>query len=85
MDPLLEAKITNIMSELLSEADKPTYDLSALQLLMYQAVNTLRLSLTHIGYLESKLESTLQSNAMMVTRLENTLAENQRLSQIARY
>lgn len=85
MDPLLEAKIANIMSELTNEANKSTHDSSVVHTLMHHAVNIFRLSLTHIGYLESKLESTLESNKMMATHLENVIAENQRLSQIARY
>lgn len=71
MDPLLEAKIQNVMSELANEADKTIHDPSIVYVLMHHAVNVFRLTLTHIGYLESKIE--------------NLTAENQRLSQIAKY
>lgn len=71
MDPLLEAKIQNVMSELANEADKTIHDPSIVYVLMHHAVNVFRLTLTHVGYLESKIE--------------NLTAENQRLSQIAKY
>lgn len=71
MDPLLKAKIQNVMSELANEADKTIHDPSIVYVLMHHAVNVFRLTLTHIGYLESKIE--------------NLTAENQRLSQIAKY
>lgn len=71
MDKLIEAKITAIMSELANEADKSIHDPSVVYVLMHHAVNVFRLSLTHIGYLESKCES--------------LAAENQRLSQISKY
>jgi hypothetical protein len=41
--------------------------------------------MTHIAYLEYKLESTIESNKVMVIQAENLIAENQRLSQIAKY
>lgn len=71
MDPLLEAKIQNVMSELANEADKTIHDPSIVYVLMHHAVNVFQLTLTHVGYLESKIE--------------NLTAENQRLSQIAKY
>jgi len=71
MDPLLEAKIHNIMSELANEADKTTHDPLVIYALMHHAVNILKLTLTHVGYLESRVQS--------------LNAENQRLTQIAKY
>jgi hypothetical protein len=71
MDPLLEAKIHNIMSELANEADKTIHDPSVIYALMHHAVNILKLTLTHVGYLESRVQS--------------LNAENQRLTQIAKY
>jgi hypothetical protein len=71
MDPLLEAKIHNIMSELANEADKTVHDPSVIYALMHHAVNILKLTLTHVGYLESRVQS--------------LNAENQRLTQIAKY
>lgn len=85
MDPLLEAKIQNLMSELANEADKSIHDPSIVYVLMHHAVNVFKITLTHIGYLESKLESTLESNKMMAIHAENLIAENQRLNQIAKY
>jgi hypothetical protein len=71
MDPLLEAKIHNVMSELANEADKTIHDPSVIYALMHHAVNILKLTLTHVGYLESRVQS--------------LNAENQRLTQIAKY
>jgi len=71
MDPLLEAKIHNIMSELANQADKTIHDPSVIYTLMHHAVNVFKLTLTHVGYLESRVES--------------LNAENQRLNQIAKY
>jgi hypothetical protein len=71
MDPLLEAKIHNAMSELSNEADKTIHDPSVIYALMHHAVNVFKLTLTHVGYLESKVQS--------------LTAENQRLNQIAKY
>jgi hypothetical protein len=71
MDPLLEAKINNIMSELANEADKTIHDPLVIYALMHHAVNILELTLTHVGYLESRVQS--------------LNAENQRLTQIAKY
>jgi len=52
---------------------------------MAVSINRINLLMTHIGFLESKLESTIESNRMMAIHAENLIAENQRLSQIARY
>jgi hypothetical protein len=59
------------MSELANEADKSIHDPSIVYVLMHHAVNILKLTLTHVGYLESRVES--------------LNAENQRLNQIAKY
>lgn len=85
MDKLLEAKIHNVMSELANEADKSIHDSSIVYVLMHHAVNIFRLTLTHIGYLESKLDSTIESNKLLTQNIENLVAEIQRLSQIAKY
>lgn len=85
MDKLLEAKIHNVMSELANEADKSIHDPSIVYVLMHHAVNIFRLTLTHIGYLESKLDSTIESNKLLTQNIENLVAEVQRLSQIAKY
>lgn len=85
MDDLLHIKIKNVMSELANEADKTIHDSSIVYVLMHHAVNVFRLTLTHIGHLESKLESTIESNKMLADHAENLIAENQRLSQIAKY
>ena len=85
MDKLLEAKIHNVMSELANEADKSIHDPSIVYVLMHHAVNIFRLTLTHIGYLESKLDSTIESNKLLTQNIENLVAEIQRLSQIEKY
>jgi hypothetical protein len=85
MDPLLEAKINNLMSELANEADKSIHDPSIVYVLMHHAVNVFKLTLTHIGYIESKLESTIESNRLISEHVQGLIAEIQRLSQIAKY
>jgi len=85
MDPLIEPKIRNIMSELSNEAHKSIHDSSIVYTLMQHAVNVFEITLTHIAYLESKLESTLESNKTMAIHAQNLIAENQRLNQIAKY
>lgn len=85
MDLLLEAKIHNIMSELANEADKSIHDPSVIYVLMHHAVNIFHLTLTHIGYVESKLQSEADINAALRVQIENLIAENQRLAQIAKY
>lgn len=85
MDFLLQAKIDNIISEIENQLEKDFIDDSVARTLMAISINRINLLMTHIGFLESKLESTIESNRMMAVHAENLIAENQRLSQIARY
>jgi hypothetical protein len=85
MDFLLQAKIDNIISEIENQLEKDFVDDSIARTLMAVSINRINLLMTHIGFLESKLESTIESNRMMAIHAENLIAENQRLSQIARY
>lgn len=85
MDPLLEAKISNIVNEINNQLEKEYIDQPVARTLLSFAVNRISLLMTHVGFIESKLESTIESNRMMATHAENLIAENQRLSQIAKY
>jgi hypothetical protein len=85
MDQLTVAKIQNTINELENQVHKISIDNSISKVLMQRSVNQLNFLLTHIAYLETKLESTIESNRMMAVNAENLIAENQRLSQIAKY
>lgn len=71
MEELELAKITNTIREIQNQLEKVFPDIAVSKVLMARSINQLQLLLTHIGYLESKLES--------------VIAENQRLTQISRY
>lgn len=71
MDKLFEAKINNIVNEMTNVISKQEIDSLTSRTLMAVAINRFSMLMTHIGYLETKLES--------------ITAENQRLNQIARY
>lgn len=66
MDKDLIQKITALTEQLSKEADKSIHSPKDLYRLFHSAVNTITLLLTHVGYLE--------------TKIENLQAENQRLS-----
>lgn len=85
MDPLLQAKMSNIVNEINNQLEKEYIDQSVARTLLSFAVNRISLLMTHVGFIESKLESTIESNRMMAIHAENLIAENQRLSQIAKY
>jgi cell division protein FtsB len=85
MDIILEAKINNTINEINNQLEHEHIDNFVARTLMSLAVNRISLLMTHIGYLENKLQSTLDSNKMMTVQTENLIAENQRLSQIAKY
>ena len=85
MDQLTVAKIQNTINELENQVSKFFIDNAVSKVLMQRSVNQLNFLLTHIAYLETKLESTIESNRIMAVNAENLIAENQRLSQIARY
>lgn len=72
MDQLLLAKVNNIVNEIENQLSKNAdIDPQVSRILMSSAVNRISVLLTHIGYLESVID--------------NLSAENQRLSQIAKY
>ena len=85
MDELALVKIQNTINELQNQVSKDLIDSSISRVLMQRATNQLNYLLVHIGYLESKLTSAVESNKMMKVNAENLIAENQRLSQIAKY
>ena len=85
MDTIALAKIQNTINELQNQISKDSIESSVSRVLMQRATNQLNYLLVHIGYLESKLESAIESNKTMTVRAENLIAENQRLSQIAKY
>jgi hypothetical protein len=85
MDELTLAKVQNTINELQNQITKDFIDTSTSMVLMNRSVNQLNFLLTHIAYLEKKLESSIQSNKTMAINAENLIAENQRLSQIAKY
>lgn len=85
MDVMLELKIKNVINEIDNLLSKEFLDPYNAKAFLSLAVNRLNLLLTHIAYLEEKLESTLESNKIFAEHAENLIAENQRLSQIARY
>lgn len=71
MDSLTLAKIQNIINEIENQLSKPYIDSSVSVTLMEISLNRFRLLMTHIGFLEA--------------RIEELIAENQRLQQIAKY
>jgi FtsZ-binding cell division protein ZapB len=85
MDSLLEAKIQNVVNEIQNQLTNEQIDPYVAKALMSLAVNRLLLLITHIGYLEERINSLTQSNKTQSIAIENMTAENQRLSQIAKY
>lgn len=71
MDKILQAKIDNIINEMQNQISKEDIDSDVSKLLMSVAVNRIQLLMTHIGYLESKID--------------NISSENQRLAQVSKY
>lgn len=85
MDTMLEIKISNIINEIENQLQKDSIDDSVARTLMSLAVNRISLLMTHIGYIETKLNSTIESNRIFSEHAQNLIAENQRLNQIAKY
>jgi hypothetical protein len=85
MDPMLEIKINNTINEINNQLKNEYIDNSVARTLMSLSVNRISLLMTHIGFIETKLESTIESNKILSVNAENLIAENQRLSQIAKY
>jgi hypothetical protein len=71
MDDMLTAKIKNTLSEIDNILSKDYEDIALLHFMLRRSSNQLNLLLTHVAYLESKLD--------------NAQAENQRLSVLAKY
>lgn len=85
MNSFTTAQVQNIINEMSNQVLKDEIDSSVAKTLMNVAINRLNLLMTHIGHLEEKLESTIESNRMLAVHAENIIAENQRLQQIAKY
>ena len=85
MNSFTTAQIQNIINEMSNQVLKDEVDSSVAKTLMSIAINRLNLLMTHIGHLEEKLESTIESNKIFTVHAENIIAENQRLQQIAKY
>lgn len=87
MDPSFLDKIKNVVNEMQHQVDTYQDEIDPLvsKLLMIAAINRFSLLLTHIGYLESTLETVKKSNAALHDQVENLTAENQRLNSIVRY
>jgi hypothetical protein len=85
MDQILEAKINNIINEMTNQISKDNIDSSTSRALMAVAINRISLLMTHIGYIEGKLSSTIESNQTLALHADNLIAENQRLSSIVKY
>lgn len=78
MKPLQLAKIQNTINEIENLLTKDPVDSVNSNVLLQRSVHQLSQLLVHIGYIEAKLD--------IITERENNLvAENQRLSQIAKY
>jgi len=71
MIDILNIQIQNMMTELANEADKSIHDPMIIYTLLHHSVKIFGLSLDKIKYYENLIE--------------NLQAENQRLSQIAKY
>ena len=78
MKPLQLAKIQNTINEIENLLTKDPVDSVNSNVLLQRSVNQLSQLLVHIGYIEAKLE-------IITERENNLIAENQRLSQIAKY
>jgi hypothetical protein len=78
MKPLQLAKIQNTVNEIENLLTKKSLDPGNSSFLLQRSVHQLNQLVVHIGYLETKLEIANE-------RENNLVAENQRLSQIAKY
>lgn len=78
MTPLQLAKIQNTVNEIENLLTKESLDSGNSSVLLQRSVHQLNQLVVHIGYLEAKLK-------IADERENNLVAENQRLSQIAKY
>lgn len=65
MNDLAIAKIQNTYNEITNQISKGFIDPANARTLMQRAANQLNQLITHISYIESKLESTLESNKII--------------------
>lgn len=85
MDQEINLKVQNILNEMTNQMLKDHIDTFTSKALFAVAINRINLLLTHIGYLEEKLESTVESNKLLSIHADNIIAENQRLTQNVKY
>lgn len=85
MDEFFQAQIQNIINEIENQLNKDHIDEMVSRTLLQVSIIRIQKLMTHIGYLEHKLSSTIDLNKTMLIQAENLTAENQRLTQIARY
>lgn len=85
MDSLTEAKIQSLINEIDNQLKKDHIDDLVARVLFGLALSKIKTLTTHIGYLESKLDSAIDSNNKISTYADNLIAENQRLNSIAKY
>lgn len=85
MDSYTQAKLQNIINEVENYLIKDHTDDLVSKILLRASLSQIKTLLSHIGYLEAKLESTIDSNRTLALHADNIIAENQRLSQIAKY
>jgi len=85
MDQVILDKIYQLVSQLSNEADKSVHDSIDLYNLLHSASNSISLLLIHVGYIESRLNSMIESNKIFSTQIDNLTAENHRLNSIIRY
>lgn len=85
MDKELKDSIVSLMSALANEADRSNHDPIHVHKLLTSTVSKMSLLLTHIGYLECKLDSATQRTKALSAQNDNMTAEIQRLNSIAKY
>lgn len=85
MDPEVKDSIVTLMSALSNEADRSTHDPIHVHKLLTSTVSKMSLLLTHIGYLECKLDAALEKTKALSIQNENMTAEVQRLNSIVKY
>lgn len=85
MDPMIEIKTQNLINEISNQLTNDHVDDYVVKIIFQLTLSRIKILLTHIGYLESKLDSVNQLNKNLQIQLENTTAENQRLNSIVKY
>ena len=85
MDSMIEIKTQNLINEISNQLTNDHIDDYVAKILFQLTLSRIKILLTHIGYLESKLDSVNHLNKNLYVQLENTNAENQRLNSIVKY